>query len=95
MGPPMEEPIDAERTDSFLRTKIDEAQVELKRAQYAKLALEAKIREVRAKAEEDFAALNAMRARLKAEANQILAKECRRLRAEYGRATKAIAKLRA
>ena len=51
--PPMEEPIDAERTDPFLRTKIDEAQVQLKRAQYAKLAPEAKIREVRAKAEED------------------------------------------
>lgn len=95
VGSPMEEPIDAERTDPFLRTKIDEAQVQLKRAQYAKLALEAKIREVRAKAEEDFAALSAMRARLKAEANQILATERRRLRAEYDRATKAIAKLRA
>lgn len=95
VGQVVEEPVDEDRTDPFLRAKLDETQVQLKRAQHAKLALEAKIREVRAKAAEDFASLNAMRARLQAEADRLLAEERQRLRAEYDRATKAIAELQA
>jgi rhodanese-related sulfurtransferase len=87
-------PEDEDRTDPSLRARIDETRDHIGNAQQAKVALEKRIRDLRATKERDFATLEALRNRLREEANELLANERERLREEYKRATQVISELR-
>jgi rhodanese-related sulfurtransferase len=89
------EPGEEDRTDPNLRTRINSARKQIDDAQAVKLALESRIRDLRARMQRDATEALHLRAQLTAETSGLLEQERLRLREAYDKATRTIADLRA